>query len=102
VGRHTSIRSIAVVDAGDVHRGGEPEFCGDLLEFGGGAAEDHDVIDVGVGVVDACVGEAEAGAQQTDLHGSGRFVACRAQLSAVNIAGASAFPLSIASLTPAR
>jgi hypothetical protein len=57
-----------VVDAGQVGGGGIAELLGERVQLGGGAAEDHHVADLGMGVVDAGVGDPEPGAQQADLH----------------------------------
>jgi hypothetical protein len=59
-----------VVDAGWVGGGGVAELLGEGLQLGRGAAEDHYLADLGMGVVDVGVGDPEAGAQQADLHGT--------------------------------
>jgi hypothetical protein len=59
-----------VVDAGQVGGGGVAELVSERLQLGGGAAKDRHLPDLGVGVVDAGVGDPEAGAQQADLHGA--------------------------------
>ena len=59
-----------VVDAGHLGGGGIAELVGEGLQLGQGAAEDHDLADLGMGVVAAGVGDPEAGAQQADLHGA--------------------------------
>jgi hypothetical protein len=50
-----------VVDAGPVGGGGIAELVGEGVQLGGGAAEDDHLADLGVGVVDAGVGDPEAG-----------------------------------------
>jgi hypothetical protein len=52
-----------VVDRIQLSGRGEPELGGDLLELRLGAAEDDDLIDGGMAVVDAGVSDSEAGAK---------------------------------------
>jgi hypothetical protein len=59
-----------VVDAGHLRGGGVAELVGEGVQLGRGPAEDHHLADLGMGVVDAGVGDPEAGAQQADLHGA--------------------------------
>jgi hypothetical protein len=65
-----------VVDRVQFGGRGEPELGGDLLELRRGAAEDDDLIDGGMPVVDAGVSDSEAGAQQADPSPS-RFLLVR-------------------------
>ena len=71
-GRQTHVDQVdhrIVVDRVEFGGGVEAELAGELVQLGGRPAEHDDLVDTGMVPVDVGVGDAEAGAQQADLHG---------------------------------